>query len=124
MRAYEVMIIIDTDVDDAGVRQVLARVGELVGAEGGTVATSDTWGRRRFAYEINKKHEGIYVVLQITTSATNLDSLDRVRTTSSATRSFACPTRKPPSAVSSVQVSPRLRPGDPDRRSPWLLTTP
>lgn len=78
MRVYEVMIIIDTDVDDAGLRQVLARVGELVGAEGGTVATTDTWGRRRFAYEINKKHEGIYVVLQITTSATNLDSLDRV----------------------------------------------
>ncbi len=78
MRAYEVMIIIDTDVDDAGVRGVLARVGELVGAEGGTVATTDIWGRRRFAYEINKKHEGIYVVLQIVTSATNLDSLDRV----------------------------------------------
>ncbi len=78
MRAYEVMIILEADVDDAGVRQVLARVGELVGAEGGTVATSDTWGRRRFAYEINKKHEGIYVVLQIVTTATNLDSLDRV----------------------------------------------
>jgi small subunit ribosomal protein S6 len=78
MRAYEVMIIIDADVDDAGVRQTLARVGELVGAEGGTVVTSDTWGRRRFAYEIAKKHEGIYVVLQIVTSATNLDSLDRV----------------------------------------------
>lgn len=78
MRAYEVMIIIDTDVDDAGVRGILARVGELVGGEGGTIATTDTWGRRRFAYEINKKHEGIYVVLQIVTSATNLDSLDRV----------------------------------------------
>lgn len=78
MRAYEVMIIIGADVDDAGVRQVLARAGEIVGAEGGTVATSDTWGRRRFAYEINKKHEGIYVVLQIVTTATNLDSLDRV----------------------------------------------
>lgn len=78
MRAYEVMIIIDTDVDDAGVRAALARVGEVVGAEGGTIATTDNWGRRRFAYEIAKKHEGIYVVLQIVTSATNLDSLDRV----------------------------------------------
>lgn len=78
MRAYEVMIIIDTDVDDAGVRATLARVGEVVGAEGGTIATTDNWGRRRFAYEIAKKHEGIYVVLQIVTSATNLDSLDRV----------------------------------------------
>jgi len=78
MRAYEVMIIIDAGVDDAGVRSVLTRVGELVGAEGGTVTTTDNWGRRRFAYEIAKKHEGIYVVLQIVTSASNLDSLDRV----------------------------------------------
>ena len=62
-----------TIVDD-----LMPRVGELVGAEGGTVATTDNWGRRRFAYEIAKKHEGIYVVLQIVTAATNLDSLDRV----------------------------------------------
>ena len=78
MRAYEVMIIIDAEVDDAGVRGWVTRAGELIGAEGGTVATTDIWGRRRFAYEIAKKHEGIYVVLQVVTSATNLDSLDRV----------------------------------------------
>ena len=78
MRAYEIMIIVDVDVDDAGVRQVLARTTELIEADGGTVATNDLWGRRRFAYEINKKHEGIYAVLQVVTPATNLDALDRV----------------------------------------------
>jgi len=77
MRAYEVMIIIDVDVDDAGVRQQIAKATEIVEAEGGKVATTDLWGRRRFAYEINHKNEGIYVVLQITTPASNLDSLDR-----------------------------------------------
>jgi small subunit ribosomal protein S6 len=78
MRAYELMIIVDVDIDDAGVRQVLARTTDLVQADGGQVATSDLWGRRRFAYEINRKHEGIYAVLQIVTPATNLDSLDRM----------------------------------------------
>lgn len=78
MRAYEVMIIIDADVDDAGVRKQLARVDELIQSEGGKIATTDNWGRRRFAYEIAKKNEGTYVVLQIVTSAPNLDSIDRV----------------------------------------------
>ncbi|HEX7095884.1 MAG TPA: 30S ribosomal protein S6 [Acidimicrobiales bacterium] len=77
MRAYEVMIIIDTDVDDAGVRQLLAKATEIVEAEGGKVATTDLWGRRRFVYQINHKHEGIYVVLEITTPASNINSLDR-----------------------------------------------
>ena len=77
MRAYELMIIVDADVDDAGQRQVLAKATELIEAEGGRVATTDLWGRRRFAYEINKKHEGIYSVLQVVTPATNLDALDR-----------------------------------------------
>ena len=49
MRAYEVMIIIDVDVDDAGVRQQIAKATEIVEAEGGKVATTDLWGRRRFA---------------------------------------------------------------------------
>jgi small subunit ribosomal protein S6 len=71
------MIIVDADVDDAGQRQVLARATELIEADGGRVATTDLWGRRRFAYEINKKHEGIYSVLQVVTPATNLDALDR-----------------------------------------------
>jgi small subunit ribosomal protein S6 len=77
MRAYELMIIVDADVDDAGQRQVLAKATELIEADGGRVATTDLWGRRRFAYEINKKHEGIYSVLQVVTPATNLDALDR-----------------------------------------------
>jgi small subunit ribosomal protein S6 len=77
MRAYELMIIVDADVDDGGVRQVLAKTTEQIEAEGGRVVTSDLWGRRRFAYEINHKHEGIYAVLQISTTASNLDTVDR-----------------------------------------------
>jgi small subunit ribosomal protein S6 len=77
MRAYEVMIILDPEVDDAGVRASINRVTELIKSEAGQVATVDTWGRRRLATPINRKHEGTYVVLQIVTEATNLDSIDR-----------------------------------------------
>ena len=52
-RAYELMVIIDSDVDDAG--PVIARVAALIGDEGGTIASTDDWGRRKFAYEIDHK---------------------------------------------------------------------
>ena len=56
IRAYELMIIVDTDVDDAAGKAVIDRVKEMVESDGGTVAsTTDNWGRRRFAYEINHK---------------------------------------------------------------------
>ena len=53
------------------------RITELVTADGGTVATSDLWGKRRYAYPINHKLEGIYVVHEIVTPASNLDETDR-----------------------------------------------
>ena len=77
MRAYELMVIVDSDVDDPGVKAVNARVGELVEAEGGSVAKTDFWGRRRYAYPINHKLEGIYTVFEIVTPASNLNELDR-----------------------------------------------
>ena len=76
-RAYELMIIVDADVDDAANRAVIERVKELVTVDGGTVPTVDNWGRRRFAYAINHKNEGVYTVLEIVTQAANLDEVDR-----------------------------------------------
>lgn len=77
MRAYELMVIVDSDVDDAGVAAVIDRIGQDVTAAGGRVATTDHWGRRRFAYPINKKLEGIYAVLEIVTPASGLPEVDR-----------------------------------------------
>lgn len=76
-RAYELMIIVDQDADDAANKAVIERVKEMVEADGGTVPTVDNWGRRRFAYPINHKNEGVYTVLEIVTEAPNLDELDR-----------------------------------------------
>jgi small subunit ribosomal protein S6 len=77
MRAYELMVIIDSDVDDAGVTAINNRIGELVQAADGRVASTDLWGKRRFAYPIRHKLEGIYVVHEIATPASNLDETDR-----------------------------------------------
>jgi small subunit ribosomal protein S6 len=77
MRAYEVMIIVDPEVDDAGVKSVVTRVTDLVQADAGRVATLDNWGRRRFTHPLKRKNEGTYLVFEIVTPATSLDPLDR-----------------------------------------------
>jgi small subunit ribosomal protein S6 len=77
MRAYELMIIYGGDTDEAVVNENLASVGRQVEAGGGRVATTDRWGRRRFAYQIDHRWEGIYVVLEIVTEATDLHELER-----------------------------------------------
>jgi small subunit ribosomal protein S6 len=71
------MVIVDQDADDAANDAVINRITELVEAGEGSVVTVDRWGRRRFAYEINHKNEGVYTVLDILTSAPNLDEVDR-----------------------------------------------
>ncbi|CAB4620699.1 unannotated protein [freshwater metagenome] len=78
MRAYELMVIFDGDVEDTAVNAMLTNVNKLVEAGGGTVAKTDRWGRRRFAYEINHKWEGIYVVLEISTEGRDLHEVERV----------------------------------------------
>jgi small subunit ribosomal protein S6 len=78
MRAYELMIIFDGEVDDTAVNEQLANVGRLVESGGGIVKKTDRWGRRRFAYEINHKWEGIYVVLEIATEGRDLSEVERV----------------------------------------------
>jgi len=71
------MVIFEGQTEDDAVNRILTQAGELIAAGQGRVAKTDRWGRRRFAYEINHKWEGIYVVLEVVTEATNLDELER-----------------------------------------------
>jgi small subunit ribosomal protein S6 len=77
MRAYELMVIFDSELDDAAVEAALGRVNEQIVAKGGRVASTERWGKRRFAYEINHKHDGYYVVAQVVAGGGDLDDLER-----------------------------------------------
>ena len=77
MRAYELMIIFDADLEEADVQAQLVKVNEQVAAADGQVATTDNWGKRRFAYEIDHKQEGTYVVLELLRDAGGFDDLER-----------------------------------------------
>ena len=76
-RAYELMIIVDGDHDDATVDQIVTEVDTWVQDENGSLVKTDKWGKRRFAYEINHKTEGHYVVLEMTTGQVNMEPLER-----------------------------------------------
>ncbi|MGZ0217993.1 MAG: 30S ribosomal protein S6 [Acidimicrobiales bacterium] len=77
MRAYELMIIVDSDVAEADIAAVMTRTEDLATAEGGAIASTDNWGRRKFAYEINHKNEGTYVVWEIVTENPGLPHTER-----------------------------------------------
>jgi small subunit ribosomal protein S6 len=77
MRAYELMIILDGDLDDTVVEAGVRRISEQIVAKGAEIKTTDRWGKRRFAYEINHKVEGYYVVLELVAEGTGLDDLER-----------------------------------------------
>ena len=76
MRAYELMVIIDAELDDEVIDTTVKRIADLVGQRGGTIKREDRWGRRRFAYEINHKLEGYYVVFEFV-GGSELDQLER-----------------------------------------------
>lgn len=77
MRAYELMIIIDVDTDEVGVDEIVGQVASHMTGLGGRVDNENRWGRRRFAYEINHKNEGIYTVLELVTPGGDMAPLER-----------------------------------------------
>ena len=64
MRPYEVMVIFNAELEDQAVRDAVDGSVKLIAGMGAEPGHIDYWGKRRFAYEINHKTEGYYVVLQ------------------------------------------------------------
>ena len=78
MRAYELGVIIDGDLDEPIAQRWIKVVNDQVKAAGGdSVGHPEWWGKRRFAYEINKKEEGYYVVFNLLAEGGALDEFER-----------------------------------------------
>ena len=77
MQQYELMVILDPEVDERTVAPSLDKFLNVIRNDGGTIDKIDLWGRRRLAYEIDKKTEGIYAVVNFTAEAATTDELDR-----------------------------------------------
>ncbi len=76
-RHYEVMVILDPELDERTVAPSLDQFLTVVKNDGGTVEKVDIWGRRRLSYEINKKTEGIYAVIDLQSEPAAVAELDR-----------------------------------------------
>jgi small subunit ribosomal protein S6 len=77
MRKYEVVVIIDPEVDDRQVNGLLEKPLAGLTKAGGSVDQIDVWGRRKLAYDIRKKSEGIYAVINVTAEPAVVKELDR-----------------------------------------------
>ena len=77
LRAYEVMVILDPEIDERTVGASLDTYLNVVRQDGGSIENVDVWGRRRLAYEIDKKSEGIYAVIDLKAEPATVKELDR-----------------------------------------------
>jgi small subunit ribosomal protein S6 len=77
MRRYELMVILDPNTEERTVAPSLDQFLTVVKNDGGSVEKVDVWGRRRLSYDIDKKSEGVYAVIDLTATPATVKELDR-----------------------------------------------
>jgi small subunit ribosomal protein S6 len=78
MRPYEVMAIFEATTEPTIIQGVLDQALDLIRTTGGNPGAIDRWGKRTFAYEVNHKREGYYVVVEFTAGVQTVADLDRM----------------------------------------------
>jgi small subunit ribosomal protein S6 len=78
MTTYEILLLLDPEQAEARQDEIVARTRELVEKAGGTWQSHDLWGRRRLAYPIAHKEEGVYHLVVFDAPAETLDEISRV----------------------------------------------
>jgi len=73
MRNYELLVVLQPDLDETALNEILTKINNWVTEAGGKVEKTDNWGKRRMAYHIRKQREGLYVLflLNMLPSVTN-----------------------------------------------------
>ena len=77
MRHYELMVILDPSLEERTIAPSLDQYLKVITTAGGSVEKLDVWGRRRLSFEINKKAEGIYAVVDLQATPEAVAELDR-----------------------------------------------
>lgn len=78
MTEYEILLLLDAELEEGRQAEIVTRTRELVEKSDGVWDLHDVWGRRKLAYEIAHKGEGSYHLLQFTCDASTLDEISRV----------------------------------------------
>ena len=77
MRNYELLVVIQSDLDETGVTDITNKITGWVTEAGGTIEKIDNWGKRRLAYQINKQRDGLYILYQINVAPSFTIELER-----------------------------------------------
>ena len=77
MRKYELVCVVQPDLDEVAFNALLERVKGWVSESGGSVDKVDVWGRRKLAYIIKKHREGQFVLLNVTLNPSATSDLER-----------------------------------------------
>jgi small subunit ribosomal protein S6 len=105
VNAYEIMLMLDPELADERQNEILSRIRELVEKRGGTWVGQESWGRRKLAYEVDRKSEGAYHLLHFDSDAATLEEVTRVlRITDDVMRHLAVRRARPRRAQESVQA--------------------
>lgn len=77
MRGYELMVILDPEIEERNLGASLDKFLKVITDEKGTIDNVDVWGKRRLAYDIAKRSEGYYAVVNFTATSDTAKELDR-----------------------------------------------
>jgi small subunit ribosomal protein S6 len=75
---YEILLMLDPELPDERQTEIITRVRENIERAGGNWAAHDVWGRRKLAYEIDHKTDGVYHLLTLTATPEALEEVSRV----------------------------------------------
>jgi len=107
MNPYEIMLLLDAELADDRQNEILTRIRELVAQRGGSWQSDDAWGRRKLAYEIDKKNEAHYHLFHFDCEPATLDELTRVLRTRAPSEIHPDPIRATTSRIASTTTSGR-----------------
>jgi small subunit ribosomal protein S6 len=105
VNAYEIMLMLDPELADERQNEIVSRIRDLVQKRGGTWVGQESWGRRKLAYEVDRKGEGVYYLLHFDSDPATLEEVARVlRITDDVLRHLAVRRPRPRRAQESVQA--------------------
>lgn len=77
MRNYELLVVIQPDLEEAALAEVNSKITGWVNEAGGSVEKTDNWGKRRLAYQIRKQREGLYILFKLNMAPAATSELER-----------------------------------------------
>lgn len=78
MRNYELMVVIDSSPDGEKIDRTVSKIQEIITAKGGKIVSVDNWGRRRLAYEIQRRQYGFYALFVFELEPKEVNDLNRL----------------------------------------------